>query len=49
MDDLKYKRFINSTGEVLKGAIERDGNHGKIELRPFAVSVKALDSDFDFR
>lgn len=49
MDDLKFKRFVNSSGEVLKGAIERDGTHGKIELRPFAISVKALDSDFEFR
>lgn len=43
------KRFILSTAEVLKGCIERDGTNGKIELRPFAVSIKALDSNFEFR
>jgi hypothetical protein len=33
----------------LSGCIQRNGNLGKIELQPFSISIKGLDTDFDYQ
>jgi hypothetical protein len=46
--DFKRNRLQEAGGDSLKGCIERDGELGKIEVTPFSVSIKGLDSDYDF-
>lgn len=36
-------------GNNLRGRFQRNGVNGRIEVKPFAVSVKGLDSDLDHR
>ena len=52
-DNIKnYKDFklqLNADLSTLSGCIERNGDLGKLELQPFSVTIKGLDSDFDFQ
>lgn len=46
--DLKKKRFLNIQGGLMKGCVERNGALGNIQLNPFVLSIKGLDTDFDY-
>jgi len=34
---------------MLKGCIDRNGSLGTIKVRPFSVSIKSLDSDYEYK
>lgn len=36
-------------GSTLRGRFQRNGTNGRIEIKPFAVSVRGLDSQIDHR
>lgn len=44
-----FKLLLKSDQSALSGCIERNGNLGKLELQPFKVTIKGLDSDYDFQ
>lgn len=43
-----FKLLLKSDGSVLSGCIQKNSNIGKIELLPFRVTIKGLDTDYDF-
>jgi len=44
-----FKLLLKSEQDALSGCIERNGNLGKLELQPFKVIIKGLDSDYDLQ
>ena len=46
--EFKKMRLQEGGGDSLKGCIERDGHMGKVEVTPFEITIKGLDSDYDF-
>ena len=44
-----FKLSLKSEKTALSGCIERNGNLGKLELQPFKVTIKGLDSEYDFQ
>lgn len=46
--DYRQKRLLKSDTGSLSGCMSRNGHLGKIEVSPFQVTIKGLDSDFDF-
>lgn len=49
LHDLKQKRFLRIKGSTLQGCIERNGAYGSICIKPFRLSIKSLDSEFEFQ
>jgi len=47
--DLRRQRFLKMNGNNLRGRFQRNGVNGRIEVKPFAVSIKGLDSELDHR
>jgi len=48
VEEFKRQRFLESDNGSLSGCIEKNGKMGKIDVTPFEITVKGLDSDFDF-
>ena len=48
LEDFKKKRLLQHKSGLLKGCIDRNGALGTIKVRPFSLSIKSLDSDFEF-
>jgi len=46
---LRRERFLRMNGSTLRGRFQRNGTNGRIEIKPFAVSVRGLDSQLDHR
>jgi len=44
-----YKNaLLKSSNDSLAGCIERNGHLGKLEITPFKVTIKGLDTELDF-
>jgi hypothetical protein len=49
LTEFKKQRLLKTDKGSLSGCIQRNGNLGKIELQPFSISIKGLDTDFDYQ
>lgn len=50
LNEFKRQRFQHEkSSSRLRGCFNQNGQFGTIEVKPFAVSVKGLDSDYDYR
>lgn len=48
-DYKEFKLLLKSDSSNLSGCIEKNGSLGKIELQSFRVTIKGLDTDFDYQ
>ncbi len=48
-EELKRQRLLESDNGILSGCVEKNGKLGKIEVTPFEITVKGLDSEFEFK
>ena len=46
--DLRAKRLLKNRGSSLQGCLERTSGFGHIWIKPFSLSIKGLDNNYDF-
>lgn len=49
LTDLRIKRFFLNQGSHLNGCLDRAGGFGYIMIKPFCLTIKGLDNNYDFR
>ena len=48
-EEFKKSILLQSDGVSLSGCIEKNGHLGKIDISPFEITIKGLDTEFDFQ
>ena len=49
LSEFKRKRFFENKSVGTRGFFSQNNSLGQIEIKPFAVLIKSLDSSFEYR